>query len=302
MDFLSAIERIAGKDCVMQNERMEKHTTFRVGGPARYFVVPKNADDIASYIRCADEADIPYTVVGNGSNLLVSDDGYRGMIIFIGKNLAEVFVEGTAITAGAGVTLAALAQAAYAHGLTGLEFAAGIPGTLGGAVKMNAGAYGGEMKDVLESVRTVTQDRMTHVYPKEALGLAYRRSIFMERKDVITQAVLRLRQGDEKMIAARMEELAARRRQKQPLEYPSAGSTFCRPKGHFAGELIEAAGLKGKGVGGARVSEKHAGFIINYDHATAKDIFQTILLVQDKVFLHSGVKLEPEIQMLGTFS
>lgn len=301
MDFLSAIKGIVGENNVISNELMSAHTTFKVGGPAKYFVIPQSVDHIRKCVELAKNNKIEYTVVGNGSNLLVSDEGYDGMVVFIGKNMSKTEVKGTEIFAESGISLASLFQVAKVNSLKGLEFAAGIPGNLGGACFMNAGAYGGEMKDVLVSVETLDVSGNIHNYKVEDMGLGYRCSNFQKNGEIVLSATICLEQGDAAEITAIAADLAKKRIDKQPLEYPSAGSTFKRPEGYFAGALIEQAGLKGKGVGGAIVSEKHAGFVINKNKATAKDIYDTILLVIDEVKKNSGVTLEPEVRMLGKF-
>lgn len=301
MDFLSAIKDIAGADCVFTDELMSAHTTFKVGGPAKYFVTPHSVEAISKCISLAKEYGIKVAVVGNGSNLLVSDNGYDGMIISIGKNLCSTMVNGEEITADAGITLAGIFQVAKKNSLAGFEFAAGIPGTLGGACFMNAGAYGGEMKDVLTSVKVIDKDLNIKSYSPEDMDLSYRHSAFQNNGEIVVGATIKLKKGDIGEITTIANDLAQKRKDKQPLEFPSAGSTFKRPEGYFAGALIEAAGLKGKGIGGAKVSEKHAGFVINYNNATAKDVYDTILYVAKEVKEHSGVTLEPEVCMLGDF-
>lgn len=281
---------------------MSDHTTFKVGGPAKYFVAPYRAEDIKKYILAAEEYKIPYYVIGNGSNLLVSDKGYDGMIIMLGRDLGNITVNGDRITAEAGTSLARLFNTARRHSLSGLEFAAGIPGTLGGACYMNAGAYGGEMKDVLTKVITIDRQGNTHEYKQGEMELSYRNSIFIRKQEIILSAEMKLCKGDVEKMTHKVNELLEKRKEKQPLEYPSAGSTFKRPEGDFAGRLIEECGLKGKGVNGAEVSKKHAGFIINRNNATARDIYDTINLVIDTVLEKTGIKLEPEVRLLGDFS
>lgn len=301
MDFLSAIKDVVGENNVISNELMSAHTTFKVGGPAKYYVVPENVEQIRKCIELAKEYKTEYTVIGNGSNLLVSDSGYDGMILVIGKNMSRTSVDGNRIFAEAGISLAALFNVARSNSLKGFEFAAGIPGNLGGACFMNAGAYGGEMKDVLVNVETLDDNGNLHTYEPGGMELGYRSSAFQKNKEIVVSAVIELEQGDVREITATAGELAKKRIEKQPLEYPSAGSTFKRPEGHFAGALIEQAGLKGKGIGGAAVSDKHAGFVINKNNATAKDIYETILFITDRVKENSGILLEPEVRMLGKF-
>ena len=292
---------ILGGENVQCEELMSKHTTFRVGGPADYFVTPESETQIQETIKYLKREHIPYYILGKGSNLLVGDKGYRGVILQIYRKMDKAHTEGTKIYAQAGISLAKLAAAALHDGLTGLEFASGIPGTLGGAVMMNAGAYGGEMKQVLVSVRSMTSEGIIREYSAEELELEYRTSIFAKNGEIILSAVLQLAQGDSAQIQAYMDELKTRRLEKQPLEYPSAGSTFKRPEGYFAGKLIEDAGLRGYSVGGAQVSEKHCGFVINRHAASAADIVSLMELVADKVECQSGVRLEPEVRRIGEF-
>lgn len=301
MDFLSSIKDVVGENNVISNELMSAHTTFKVGGPAKYYVVPQNVEQIRKCIEQAKEYKTEYTVIGNGSNLLVSDSGYDGMILVIGKNMCRTSVDGNRIFAEAGISLAALFNVARNNSLKGFEFAAGIPGNLGGACFMNAGAYGGEMKDVLVNVETLDDKGSLHTYEPGGMELGYRSSAFQKNGEIVVSAVIELQKGDVREITKIAGELAKKRIEKQPLEYPSAGSTFKRPEGHFAGALIERAGLKGKGIGGAAVSDKHAGFVINKNNATAKDIYDTILFVTDRVKENSGILLEPEVRMLGKF-
>ena len=292
---------ILGRENVQCEELMSKHTTFRVGGPADYFVTPESETQIQETIKYLKREHIPYYILGKGSNLLVGDKGYRGVILQIYRKMDKAHTEGTKIYAQAGISLAKLAAAALHDGLTGLEFASGIPGPLGGAVMMNAGAYGGEMKQVLVSVRSMTSEGIIREYSAEELELEYRTSIFAKNGEIILSAVLQLAQGDSAQIQAYMDELKTRRLEKQPLEYPSAGSTFKRPEGYFAGKLIEDAGLRGYSVGGAQVSEKHCGFVINRHAASAADIVSLMELVADKVECQSGVRLEPEVRRIGEF-
>ncbi len=301
MDFLSAITDIAGKDNVLVNEPMDRHTTFRAGGKAAYAVMPHNALEIAQLIQAAQNNQKPYYVVGNGSNLLVSDEGFNGMIILTGPNMADVVIKDNIVRAGAGALLSVIGSAALERELTGFEFASGIPGSVGGACVMNAGAYGGEIKDILVSVHTVDEQGQEREFDVSQMELGYRHSIFINSGYIITDAVFRLSKGSRADISSTMKELAAKRRDKQPLEYPSAGSTFKRPEGYFAGQLIEESGLKGKGCGAACVSDKHAGFVINKGNATAKDIYDTICFIRDTVKEKKGILLEPEVRMIGRF-
>lgn len=292
---------IVGEENVHTDEPMSRHTTFRIGGNADYFVKPGNADEVAAVIVVCREYNIPYFILGNGSNLLVSDDGYRGMIINIMDNMDSVTVDGRIITAQAGAMLVRVSVMARDNALTGLEFASGIPGTIGGAVYMNAGAYGGEMKNVVKTVRAIDEYGRIYELDSEKMDFSYRHSIVEERKLIVLEVTLELEHGSREAIDDRMKELAEARRSKQPLEYPSAGSTFKRPEGYFAGKLIMDAGLRGYSVGGAQVAEKHCGFVINKGGATASDVVELIRDVQHDVDDKFGVTLEPEVNMLGEF-
>lgn len=300
-NFYEELKNIIPETRIKADEPMKMHTTFRIGGPAKYFVIPETKEEIRAVIECCKNADMPYYVLGNGSNLLVSDKGYEGVVIQIFKNMNQITLEGNTITAQAGAILSSVASKALEAELTGFEFAAGIPGTLGGACVMNAGAYGGEMKDVLVNVEVLTQDGEILVIPKEDLELGYRTSVIAKRNYIVLEATIRLTKGDKEAIKARMEELKVQRTTKQPLEYPSAGSTFKRPEGHFAGKLIQDAGLRGFQVGGAQVSEKHCGFVINKDQATAADVAELMKQVSAKVKEQFGVELEAEVKRLGEF-
>ena len=280
---------------------MKNHTTFRVGGPADIFLTP-SAEELPAVLSVCREERMPVMVIGNGSNLLVGDQGIRGVVICIGFGMRGIRVDGEKIFLEAGVTLAAAAQQAAKAGLTGLEFASGIPGTFGGAVVMNAGAYGGEMKDVIVSVRVISEDGEILTLSKEELDLSYRHSVIPERGYLVIDGELLLtREKDPDQITERMEELKKKRIEKQPLEYPSAGSTFKRPEGYFAGKLIMDAGLRGFSVGGAAVSEKHCGFVINKGNATAADICALMDEVTRIVKEKYAVTLEPEVKKVGEF-
>lgn len=291
----------AGGENVRRQEPMSLHTTFRIGGPADLFVTPGSIQAVADSIRICKETQTPYAVIGNGSNLLVSDTGYRGVIIQIGRNLNQVSVNGEEIRAQAGAMLSVIAKMALSESLTGFEFASGIPGTLGGAAVMNAGAYGGEMKDVLTEVTVLTREGEIRTVPAEKLEMGYRTSLAAKNGWIILEAVLKFQKGDAEAIRGRMEELKMQRVTKQPLDLPSAGSTFKRPEGYFAGKLIMDAGLRGFTVGGAQISEKHCGFVVNKGGATAEDVRNLICAVQKKVQEDAGVKLEPEVKFLGEF-
>ena len=297
--FYDKLNNVIGKDSILIDEPMSRHTTFRVGGPADFFVTPKVKEEVRDVIRICKEAGMPYYIIGNGSNLLVSDAGYRGVIVQIYKEMNEVKVEGDLVKAQAGALLSGIAAKALGAELSGFEFASGIPGTIGGACVMNAGAYGGEMKDVLESVTVLTGEGKIIELGRNELELGYRTSVIAKKGYIVLGAVLKLERGDGEKIKTYMDELKEKRVTKQPLEYPSAGSTFKRPEGYFAGKLIEDAGLRGFQVGGAQVSEKHCGFVINRDHAAAADIMELMRQVQIRVKENSGVDLEPEVKRLG---
>ncbi len=281
----------------LEKEPLSRHTTFRIGGPADRFVQPSGEEELVRVCREAADAGIPTLVIGKGSNLLVSDKGIRALVIHTG-GLDRVRRQGTCLEAGAGISLARLASDACEEGLSGMEFAHGIPGSLGGAVYMNAGAYGGEMAQIVESVRILRGGRILEVSGGE-MAFSYRYSALKKEGGIVLSARLRLTEGDPAAIRERIRDLDARRKEKQPLEYPSAGSFFKRPAGHFAGALIEGAGLKGASVGGAQVSEKHAGFVINRGNATCGDVVALMRLVQDGVLRESGVRLEPEVLFVG---
>ena len=283
----------------LENAPMSERTTLRVGGPAKALVEAASAREIALAREIAAAHGQPVLIVGNGSNLLVRDAGFDGVVIHIGEKMNGVRREGDVLHAGAGAMLASAAMAAQRAGLSGMEPLSGIPGTCGGAGYMNAGAYGGEMKDVLTSVRVMTEEGEIMELPAEELGLGYRTSIIPEKRYIVLGAVISLTEGKKEEIKAQMDDLRQKRVSKQPLEYPSAGSTFKRPEGYFAGKLIEDAGLRGFQVGGAQVSEKHCGFVINRDHATAADIMELMRQVQIRVKENSGVDLEPEVKRLG---
>lgn len=299
--LLELLREAAGRDAVLEQESMKKHTTFRIGGPADIFVAPDTEEKAARVIRLCREQQAPFYILGNGSNLLVSDRGYRGVVVQIYRNLSEITVEGDVITAQAGAMLSGVARQALAGGLAGLEFASGIPGTIGGGVVMNAGAYGGEMKDVLTEATVLTQEGEIRRIPAQELHLGYRYSVIPEKGWIVLGAKLRLHPGNPEEIRARMDELKEQRVAKQPLDLPSAGSTFKRPEGYFAGKLIMDAGLRGFTVGGAQVSEKHCGFVVNRGDATASDVRELIAVVQEKVKERFGVELEPEVKMLGEY-
>lgn len=302
-DLFEKIINIVGAEYVKQNEPMKKHTTFRVGGEADLYVSVSDEKKAASLIRLLSIENEPYYIIGNGSNLLVSDKGFSGVILEIGSDMSEIIVSDDEITVAAGALIVKVANEAYKNSLTGLEFASGIPGTMGGAVVMNAGAYGGEMKDVIKTVRLLnTETGEIEVKSVDDMDFSYRHSIVKDMPYIVLSATLKLSKGNQEEIKARMDELKEQRTTKQPLEYPSAGSTFKRPEGYFAGKLIQDSGLKGYTIGGACVSEKHSGFLINKGNASASDVYNLIKYVQKKVLEDSGVELSPEVIMLGDFS
>ena len=294
-------QTVLEKEQVLEAESMSRHTTFRIGGPADLFVVPKSVDEIAEVLKICREEKAPYFILGNGSNLLVSDKGYRGVVVQLYRGFGKITVSGEEIHAQAGALLSGIAAAARDSSLTGFEFAGGIPGTLGGAVVMNAGAYGGEMKDVLKEVTVLTPEGEILTLQADELHMGYRTSVVKEAGYIVLEAVLSLAKGDPEAIRSRMQELAGMRSSKQPLSYPSAGSTFKRPEGYFAGKLIMDSGLRGYQVGGAQVSEKHCGFVINAGNATAEDVCRLMADVQRIVREKFGVTLEPEVKFLGEF-
>ncbi|MGI6229793.1 MAG: UDP-N-acetylmuramate dehydrogenase [Tractidigestivibacter sp.] len=293
------LHAIVGEDNVLENEPMSEHTTFKIGGPADLFVIPEDPDEVHDTIEACQEAAVPYFVLGRGSDLLVSDDGYRGVIVAVADGLTGVEVEDDEMSCQSGVNLREASEMACELGLTGLEFACGIPGSIGGACFMNAGAYDGCMADVLKSVRVLKKDGRQDTLDVDELDPGYRHSRIADEGMVVLSATFKLHHGDSEKIRARMDELTRRREEKQPLELPSAGSTFKRPEGHFAGKLITDAGLQGYQVGGAAVSKKHAGFVVNLGGATASDVHAVIEHVQDEVERQFGVRLEPEVRFLG---
>ena len=296
--FEEALWNLTEEKRIFKEEPMAKHTTFRVGGQAEYYLMP-DRKELPEVIRCCGEYQIPYLVIGNGSNLLVSDKGIRGAVIEIGKNISAIRVEEGRIYAEAGALLSKTAHTALEHGLTGMEFAAGIPGCMGGAVVMNAGAYGGEMKDIIASVTVLTKQGEEKKLRVEELDLSYRHSCIPQQEYLVLEAELALQPGKQEEIRARMEELKAKRNEKQPLEYPSAGSTFKRPSSGYAAALIEQAGLKGVNVGDAEVSVKHSGFIVNKGNASCKDVLELIDIVKQKVYENSGIQLECEVRIVN---
>lgn len=299
--IIERFSNLLGNEKVRINEPMNRHTTFRIGGPADYFLLPSSSEEVKGILEICKEESLQYFILGNGSNLLVSDEGYRGVIIQLYRNYGGLTVEGTEIRAGAGVLLSQIAATARNESLTGFEFAGGIPGTLGGAVVMNAGAYGGELKDVLKEAVVMDREGNIFTVPVEKLAMGYRTSLVKTAGYLVLEAVISLKKGSQEEIRDTMKDLADRRISKQPLEYPSAGSTFKRPEGYFAGKLIMDAGLRGYQVGDAQVSEKHCGFVINKGNATAADVLTLIENVREKVQEQFGVTLEPEVKFLGEF-
>lgn len=290
-----------GSDNVKQQEPMSRHTTFRIGGPADFYLCPHSTNEVQEIVEICKEEKLPYFVLGNGSNLLVSDKGYRGVVIQLWKNFSDITVKDCCIQAKAGALLSKVAAEALEAGLTAMEFASGIPGTIGGAAFMNAGAYGGEMKDIIKSVKVLDTQGEVRVLPKEELKMGYRTSIVKEKGYTVLSVELELTRGNQEEIRNTMEDLKERRTSKQPLEMPSAGSTFKRPEGYFAGKLIMDSGLRGFSVGGAQVSEKHCGFVVNKGGATAMDVLNLIREVQRRVKEQFGVDLETEVRFLGEF-
>lgn len=301
MTFIDQLKRILKEEQILLQEPMSRHTTFQTGGPAEYFLLPKE-EELADLIGLCKAENMPFMVIGNGSNLLVSDQGIPGCVICIGSQMNEIYTEGEELHVGAGAMLSQAAAEAKRQSMTGLEFASGIPGTVGGALVMNAGAYGGEMKDVLKSVRVLNRDGREEELTKEQYQGSYRSSAIMKSGSIVLSAVFSLEKGDQDAITEKMRDLNGRRREKQPLEYPSAGSTFKRPEGYFAGKLIQDSGLSGYQVGGAQVSEKHCGFVINKGGASSEDIYRLMQDCISKVKEDTGVTLEPEVRLIGDFS
>lgn len=297
--LIELLTAAAGADRVRRDEPMSAHTTFRIGGTADVWIEPDGEVGLCEVVALCREAGVPYVIIGNGSNLLVSDDGFRGVVICTRRGMEKLEIEGNVIRAEAGVILARVANEAMKAGLAGLEFASGIPGCIGGAVVMNAGAYGGEMKQVLTRVHVLMPEGELVWIPVEEMELGYRTSCIPKCQGIVTAVELKLEPGDPAAIKARMDELNRSRREKQPLEYPSAGSTFKRPEGHFAGKLIQDAGFAGYSVGGAQVSAKHCGFVINRGGATAADVLELCRQVEKRVQEQFGVSLEMEIRTLG---
>lgn len=295
--ILEEIQKIVSKDKIFTNEPMSKHTSFKIGGPAEIFVKINNVEELKLIIKISKQAEFPITVVGNGSNLLVSDDGIRGIVLKIEFDKIEIEESGK-LKIGSGVKLAFLAQKCLKEKLEGFEFASGIPGTIGGAIRMNAGAHGSEMKDIVKKITCMTRDGKIQVISNEEAKFEYRNSIFSQNDYIILEAEIQLRKGNPEEIRSKMDEYATYRKEKQPIEYPSAGSTFKRGNDFITAKLIDECGLKGYQIGGAQVSEKHAGFIVNKGNATAEDVKQLMKYVEEQVYNKFGKKIEPEIEII----
>lgn len=297
--FERQLDQILGEPAVYRQELLKDYSSFKIGGPADYLVRPNNLDQLSQVIQLCNRHQISYFILGKGSNLLFTDLGFRGVVIQLGHNFEQVQIQSGQIIAAAGVSMAKLANLAQAAGLTGLEFASGIPGTLGGAIYMNAGAYGGEMKDIVQSVKALDEQGILRSFTLEQCQLGYRTSCFQTGKWLITEVEMKLEFGDKEQIQAKMDQLNQQRKQKQPLELASAGSTFKRPEGYFAGKLIMEAGLSGYRIGDAMVSDKHCGFVVNVGQATFEQVVALIAHVQQTVLQKSGVRLEPEVRIIG---
>ncbi|MCM1102053.1 MAG: UDP-N-acetylmuramate dehydrogenase [Clostridium sp.] len=300
-EIIETLKSYVPEDNIHLREPMAAHTTFRVGGPAECLIDMEDAGQLRKVQQYLYQVGIPFIVIGNGSNLLVSDRGYQGIVLQIGQKMCRITVEGNRLIAGAGASMAQVAAAAWKNGLTGLEFASGIPGTVGGGVVMNAGAYGGEMSQVVKTVDVLDKTGEILTLDNDTMEFGYRKSTIYGRPFIVTEVTFELTAGDPDAIKAKMNELAVKRREKQPLEFPSAGSTFKRPEGFYAGELIMKAGLRGFQVGGARVSDKHCGFVVNTGNASAEDIMDVIWEVRQRVKERFQVDLEPEVIFLGEF-
>lgn len=296
---IQALRKFVPEENICLQESMASHTTFRIGGLADCFVQLENTEQLIKVQKYLSQVGVPFFILGNGSNLLVSDAGFRGVILQIGPKMSKVTVEGNVIVAQAGASMAQIARTAMEHELAGMEFASGIPGTIGGGVVMNAGAYGGELSQIVTQVNVVNSEGEIMELDNETMEFGYRTSTIRNNPFTVTEVILRLEKGDRQQIRERMEELAARRREKQPLEYPSAGSTFKRPAGYYAGQLIMEAGLRGFQCGGAKVSDKHCGFVINIGNATAEDVRTLIREIQTRVKDQFNVNLETEVLFLG---
>ena len=297
--FIEACQAFLKPEQLLLDEPMSKHTTFEIGGPADCLIFPASQSEVQQVLKLVKAYALPLTLLGNGSNLLVRDKGIRGVVLDFGEAMASIRCEGTRIIAGAGALLKDVSEFAGAHALSGLEYACGIPGSIGGAIFMNAGAYDGETKNVAALVRAIGREGTPRAHPHQALELGYRHSVFQSNGEAICEVELQLQAGEESAIRAKIADYTQRRESKQPLELPSAGSTFKRPEGYFAGTLIDQTGLKGLQVGGAQVSTKHAGFVVNAGGATAADVVNLIHEVQRRVKAAHGVELHPEVRMIG---
>ncbi len=298
MNIVDDLIKIVGSENVLQNEPMSKHTTFRIGGNADVFVTPNTTESLESIISYVTNNNIPYYIIGNGSNLLVKDNGFRGVIIQLYKKFANIVVNDNVITAQAGALLSAVAKTALNNSLTGMECLSGIPGTIGGAVCMNAGAYGGEMKDIVVKTKVIHNGKIETISNNDS-DFGYRKSKIMSENMIVVETVLSLEKGNKEEIQSKMCDLLTQRNSKQPVELPSAGSTFKRPEGYFAAKLIDDSGLRGYSVGKAQVSPKHCGFVVNNGGATAKDVLTLMHNVSSVVEDNFGVKLEPEVRIIG---
>ena len=298
-EIVTRLINITGKDNVRINEPMKNHTTFKIGGPAQYYVTPESVTQIQEVVSLCRDVNIPLHVIGNGSNILVGDDGVDGVVLALFNTFSDYEIKDNVITAQAGMSLIKLAVIALREGLTGMEFASGIPGSVGGAVYMNAGAYDGQMKDVVTSVTVLDEAGNIRILGRDELDMGYRTSAVAKHNMIVLQVIIELKAGDKEQIKDRMKQLTELRKQKQPLEYPSAGSTFKWPEGYFAGKLIADAGLKGYSIGGAAVSEKHAGFVVNMGGATAKDVVELTDYIKKRIIEQFGVTLELEIKKVG---
>ncbi|NEU31146.1 UDP-N-acetylmuramate dehydrogenase [bacterium LRH843] len=297
-DIYDELVGVCGETNVLVDEPLRHHTLVKIGGNADFLVMPTTYEEVARIIRLKEQYYLPFTLLGNGSNVVIRDGGIRGIVMQF-KHLSNLRVEGNALVAQGGANIKDASRLALDFGLTGLEFACGIPGSIGGAMVMNAGAYGGEVKGVIDYVKIVTQKGELHTLTKDELALGYRTSVLSQSKDIVLEAVFQLEAGDKSAIKEKMDDFTFQRESKQPLEYPSVGSVFKRPPGYFAGKLIQDSGLQGKGVGGAEVSTKHAGFIVNKNNATATDYIATIELVRNKVKETFGIELELEVKIIG---
>lgn len=299
LDFANELKSNIDTIEILYNEPMKKHTTFKVGGPCDIFLVPKNIEELKTILILANKYKVDKLILGKGSNLLVKDKGIRGIVIYIGEKMSSVEIDNTVVTAEAGISLEDLTKIVASHNLTGLEFACGIPGNLGGGIYMNAGAYDGELASYVKSVTSI--DDLGNIIKREKaeLDFGYRKSIFQENKETIIAATFTLEKGDSTLIINKMQDFSQKRESKQPLDMPSAGSTFKRPQGYFVGTLIEEMGLKGLRIGDAMVSTKHAGFVVNLGNASAKDIIDLINLIKEKVYSEHKVILQPEVKIIG---